>query len=210
MKIALLGGTGKTGSEFLKIALDDNHRVKALIRDASKLKISHTNLDMIEGDVLNIEDVEQLVGDCDAVVSLFGHVKNSPEWLQTEGTQNLASAMKKHGVSRIISLSGGGLPFPEKDEPKFIDKAIRFIMKLTVPKILNDAQRHAEVLKDSGLNWSIVRGPRLTDDAPKGKYNVGWVGTSGSTKISRADLAGFILEELKNEKFRHQMPFVTN
>lgn len=67
------------------------------------------------------------------MVSLFGHVKGSPEWLQTNGTKNIISAMEKYDVERIISLSGGGLPFPEKDKPKFMDHLIRAIMKVAVP-----------------------------------------------------------------------------
>ncbi len=209
-KIALFGGTGKTGKEFLALALEEGYQVKALVRNTSKVDQQHKNLEVIQGDVLDATDVEQTVAGTDVVVSLFGHVKGSPEWLQTNGTKNIVEAMKKHHVERIISLSGGGLPFPEKDEPKFPDKAIRFIMKIAVPKILNDAIEHHKVLKDSGLKWEIVRGPRLTDGPFTGKYRVGWVGVNASTKVSRADLAHFILKEVKEEQFVHQMPFISD
>jgi putative NADH-flavin reductase len=153
--------------------------------------------------------VEQTVKDCDIVVSLFGQVKDSPEWLQTDGTKNIVEAMKKAGVEKIISLSGGGLPFPEKDKPKIADKIIRFIMKLAVPKILNDAIEHHKVLLESGLKWSIVRGPRLTNESKKGQYREGWVGVNASTKISRADLADFILKQVEDEQYHFQMPFIS-
>jgi putative NADH-flavin reductase len=163
----------------------------------------------IIGDVLDLENVKRTVQGCDLVVSLFGHVKGSPEWLQTHGTENIIKAMEQNGISRIISLSGGGLPFPEKDKPKFPDKMIRFIMKVAVPKVLNDAIRHAEVLKNSGLTWVIVRGPRLTDGPKKGNYRIGWVGVDSGTSISRADLADFILKVVENEEYDYQMPFVS-
>lgn len=209
-KIALFGGTGKTGKEFLALALEEGYTVKSLVRNASKVDQQHANLEVIQGDVLDSADVEQTVAGTDIVVSLFGHVKGSPEWLQTNGTKNIVEAMKKHHVERIISLSGGGLPFPEKDKPKFPDKAIRFIMKIAVPKILNDAIEHHKVLRESGLKWEIVRGPRLTDGPFTGKYRVGWVGVNASTKVSRADLAHFILKEVKEEQFVHQMPFISD
>jgi len=209
-KIALFGGTGKTGKEFLALALEEGYTVKSLVRNASKVDQQHANLEVIQGDVLDAADVEQTVAGTDIVVSLFGHVKGSPEWLQTNGTKNIVEAMKKHHVERIISLSGGGLPFPEKDKPKFPDKAIRFIMKIAVPKILNDAIEHHKVLKESELKWEIVRGPRLTDGPFTGKYRVGWVGVNASTKVSRADLAHFILKEVKEEQFVHQMPFISD
>ena len=208
-KIALFGASGKTGQHFLDLALAQGYEVKALVRDTNKISQNHKNLSIVQGDILNFEDVLQTVGGCDIVVSLFGHVKGSPEWLQTDGTQNIVTAMKKFNIGRVISLSGGGLPFPEKDEPKFADKMIRTIMKIVVPKVLNDAIRHHEILKSSGVKWTIVRGPRLTDDAKIGTYRVGWVGVNASTKISRADLADFLLKQVENEQFNGQMPFVS-
>lgn len=208
-KIALFGATGQTGQLFLRAALAGGYQVKALVRDANKLTQKSARLTVIEGDVLNSADVYKTVEGTDIVVSLFGHVKGSPEWLQTNGTKNIVAAMKTHNVGRIISLSGGGLPFPEKDKPKFADYVIRTIMKVAVPKVLNDAVAHHEVLVASGLKWVIVRGPRLTNDARKGQYRVGWVGVNASTKISRADLADFILTQVEDETFDRQMPFVS-
>jgi len=207
--IALFGGSGKTGQEFLSQALEKGHYVKALVRTPKKLVQSSDQLEIIQGDVLNPADVARTVEGTDMVISLFGHVKGSPAGLQTQGTQHIVDAMKKHQIDRIISLSGGGLPFPEKDEPKFADKAIRLIMKIAAKKVLDDAIDHAEVLKNSGLKWVIVRGPRLTMEPQKGAYRVGWVGVNASTKIGRADLADFIMSLVEDEQYDYQMPFVS-
>lgn len=208
-KISLFGGTGRTGRLFLSQALEKGYSVKALARDPEKINLRHPALEIVGGDVLNADAVAATVEGTDRVVSLFGHVKGSPDWLQTEGTRNIVQAMKRLGVPAIVSLSGGGLPFPEKDRSKFADKLIRIVMKLAVPRVLNDAIRHHEVLAESGLEWVIVRGPRLTDAPRKGGYRVGWVGVNASTKISRADLADFILTQVEDETFIHQMPFVS-
>ncbi|MGB3585380.1 MAG: SDR family oxidoreductase [Tunicatimonas sp.] len=206
--IALFGGTGQTGQEFLKQALQQGYSIKALVRTPAKVTETSPNLELIVGDVLNAEDVKRTVAGTDLVVSLFGHVKGSPEWLQTNGTENILAAMREHQVPRIISLSGGGLPY-EKDQPKFPDKAIRFIMKIAVPKVLNDAIRHAEVLKSSGVDWTIVRGPRLTNEPKKGDYRIGWVGVNAGTKVGRADLADFVVRLVENTEYDGQMPFVS-
>lgn len=205
----MFGASGQTGQQFLQQALAKGYRIKALVRNPDKISQQSDQLELITGDVLNAADVEKTVAGTDVVVSLFGHVKGSPQWLQTEGTTHIIHAMKKHSVSRIISLSGGGLPYPEQDKPKFADRLIRTLMKLTVPHILNDAIRHHEVLKNSGLKWVIVRAPRLSNDARKGTYRVGWVGVNASTKIGRADLADFILRQVEDEQFNFQMPFVS-
>ena len=208
-KIALFGGTGQTGKEFLKLAVQEGYSIKMLVRSLEKAQQYESHVELVQGDGLNKADVEKTVAGSEVVVSLFGHVKGSPRWLQTNGTQNIIEAMKMHSVERIISLSGGGLPFPAKDKPKLPDHLIRGIMKLFVPKVIEDAVRHAEVLEESGLKWTIVRGPRLTNDEAKGEYRVGWVGVNAGTKVTRADLANFILREVESEAFNYQMPFVT-
>lgn len=208
-KIALFGATGQTGQKFLEVAINHGYEIKTLVRDRTKIKNSSPKLTVFEGDVLNQQDVNKVIDGTDVVVSLFGHVKDSPEWLQTNGTKNIISAMQKYSVERIISLSGGGLPFPEKDKPKFADHLIRTIMKIAVPKVLNDAIAHADVLKASNKKWVIVRGPRLTNDERNSSYRVGWVGVNASTKISRSDLADFILRQVEDDSFNFQMPFVS-
>ena len=208
-KIALFGGSGRTGQQFLNQALAQEYTIKALVRTPEKITQQSTQLEVIKGDVLDAAAVAQVVAGTDVVVSLFGQVKGSPAWVQTEGTQNIISAMQKHDIKRIISLSGGGLPYKQKDRPKLPDHLIRFIMRLAVPQILNDAQKHYEALQASGLDWTIVRAPRLTDGERRGQYRIGWVGVNASTQISRADLADFIIKQLNDKTFYNQLPFVS-
>lgn len=205
--IALFGGSGKTGLQFLPLALKAWFKVQALVRTPSKIGFADPALTVIQGDVLDPAAVKRTVAGADVVVSVFGHVKGSPEWVQTDGTRHILQAMDQAGVKKIISLSGGGLPF-EKDKPGFPDHLIRTIMKVAVPKVLNDAVKHAELLAASDKDWTIVRGPRLTDDPAKGTYRVGWVGVNASTQISRADLADFLLRQVSSDEFIRQMPFV--
>lgn len=206
--IVLFGGSGRTGQHFLQQALAENYTVRALVRSPEKITAKTDQLTLVQGDVLNYANVLETIKGADLVVSLFGHVKGSPEWLQTDGTRNIVRAMKEEQVPRIISLSGGGLPY-EKEQPKLADKAIRFIMKVAVPKVLNDAIKHAEVLRNSDRTWTIVRGPRLTDEAQRGDYRVGWVGVNAGTKVGRADLADFILRLVEDTQYDEQMPFVS-
>ncbi len=209
MKIALFGATGQTGIECLKQALRAGHTVVASARTPSKLDpYEDKNLQVIEGDVLNPEHPHQVVKDCDIVISLFGHVKDSPADVQTRGTLHIVKAMEKAGISRIISLSGGGLRY-EKDQPKIMDKLIKGIMGIVARKILSDAENHAKVLKASGLEWCIVRGPQLKNGPAKGHYNVTWVGVNSGIEINRADLAAFILKEAEMPDYSYSMPFVT-
>ncbi|RFP65353.1 NAD-dependent epimerase/dehydratase family protein [Hymenobacter lapidiphilus] len=206
--IALFGGSGLTGQQFLTQALAAGYQVRALARDPQKIPQRSAKLEVIQGDVLDATDVAATIEGADLVVSLFGQVKGSPKDVQTRGTAHIVAAMKEAGIRRVISLSGGGLPYAE-DRPKLADKLIKGIMRLVVPHVLTDAQNHADVLRQSGLAWEIVRGPRLTTEPARGQYRVGWVGVDASTSIGRADLASFILTQIEAEGFVHKMPFVS-
>jgi putative NADH-flavin reductase len=206
--IAMFGATGKTGRLALERALAAGHEVRALVRDPGKLSTSSGRLTVIKGDVLNGTAVDQTVAGSDVVLSLFEHVKGSPKTLQTDGTRNIVDAMHRHGVKRVVSLSGGGLRAPN-DQPKLPDRAIRGLMKIMVGHVLADAEGHLAVLEASDLDWTVVRAPRLMDEPPTGHYRVGVVGVDSSTKISRADFADFVITQIDDRSHVHAMPFVS-
>lgn len=205
--IALFGASGRTGHHVLEQALAAGHTVRALSRRADALE-PNDRLTVIVGDALDAAAVRDTVRGADAVISVFGQVKGSSPTLQTDGTRNIVDAMREEGVSRIVSLSGGGLPAVQ-DKPKTADRVIRFLLKRISPQVLDDAVNHLEVLRDSGLDWTVVRGPRLTEAPATGSYRVGWVGVDASTQIGRADLAKFILTQLDDRRFIHELPFVS-
>ena len=206
--IALFGATGKTGHRVLTRALAAGFEVRALVRDPAKLATLSPDLTVICGDVLDADAVGQTVAGSDAVLSLFGQVKGSPPMLQADGTQLIVDAMRRHGVERIITLSGGGLSAPLA-RPGPADRVIRFLLKTLSGHVLVDAEQHLRVLEASGLDWTVVRGPRLTEKPGVGAYRVGWVGVEASTQISRDDLADFILAQVEDRTFIGQMPFVS-
>ncbi|MDO5534927.1 MAG: SDR family oxidoreductase, partial [Propionibacteriaceae bacterium] len=201
--------TGKTGRRVLERALSQGHEVRALVRNPAKLEVAHERLSVVQGDVLDAEAVESTVAGAEAVLSLFGHVKGSPRGLQTEGTELIVAAMQRHGVKRLVTLSGGGLRAPQ-DRPKLADRLIRLLLRLLSGHVLTDAEGHLEILQRSGLDWTVVRGPMLSEDPGKGRYRVGWVGVNASTRISRDDLADFILTQVDDDTFLRQMPFVSD
>lgn len=206
--IAVFGASGRTGRRVVQRALAGGATVRALVRTPEKFQLKSPQLTVIAGDVLDAAAVDQVVTGSDAVISVFGHAKNSPPDLQTEGTRNIVAAMTARGVTRIVSLSGGGLPAPQ-DRPKLADKVIRFLLRRLSPQVLDDAIAHHGVLADSSVDWTIVRGPRLAEGSARGSYRVGWVGVNASTQIDRDDLADFILTQVTDTTFVRQLPFVS-
>ena len=208
MKVTVFGASGRTGRPLVEQALGRGYEVTAFVRDPSRFGLSHERLTIVRGDVTDGSAVEEAVSGQDAVVSALGHVKGSPKDVQTRGTENVVAAMKKHGVRRLVSLTGAGVR-AEGDEPKFVDKTITFLLKRLQPAALEDGVRHAEVIKRSGLEWVIVRGPRLTEGEKKGQYRVGLVGKNSGTQVSRADLADFMLDQITDDAHLGRMPVVS-
>ena len=212
--LAVFGATGRTGIPFVKKALQAGHSVRALVRNPQKLPIQHPNLTLIQGSSLDAPKVDETIRGANGVISLLGQDKNSPPDLQTRSTQYILDAMKRYDIRRLVSLTGAGVRDAKNDKPGFIDNAIVFIMKNVAGagarNALTDGTNHADLIRRTSLDWTIVRGPRLNDDPEKGNYQVGYVGTVPGINLTRADLADFILNEFKQGKYIREMPFVTN
>lgn len=211
--IAVFGGSGRTGIPFLRMALEQ-YNVKALVRNPSKIDLTHQGLEIIQGDILSEQDVKKTIDSSFAVVSLIGHVKGSPDDLQVKATRYILAAMKDSKVKRLISLTGGGVRDKAVDTPGLMDKLVVFAMKNLAGKdariTLQDGIEHAQIVRNSNTQWTIVRAPMLTDDPAKNIIEVGNVGQVKGFKLTREDLAAFILKTLENDSYIHSMPFVTN
>jgi putative NADH-flavin reductase len=208
--IALFGITGRTGKPLAELLLKKGFTIKALARRPDKLTMKHENLTILQGNIQNPDDVRHTIEGTDAVISVIGHVPGDKQAsdIQTIGTRNILNAMKSLGVKRLISLTGGAVPYKE-DKPKFADKAISTIMNLVAKDVVTDGIAHADLIQQSSTDWTIARGPRLLEEPPKGAYRVGWVGVNTSSSISYGDLAQFIVDELETGKHIHTMPFVS-
>lgn len=208
MRVAVFGATGRTGRLLVEQALGAGYGVTAFVRHPSKLGVEHERLSVVKGDVLDGERVDAAVSEADVVLVALGHVKGSPENVQTEGTRNIVEAMWRHGVRRLVSLTGAGVR-DEEDRPKLVDWAILALLAPLQPAVLADARRHVEVIRESGLDWTVVRAPRLTDGPRNGRYRAGYVGRESGMKVSRADVAEFMVAQLGDGAWIRRMPVVS-
>jgi len=208
--IALFGLSGRTGKPLHTLLLNNGYAIKALVRTPNAITTTHDALTILQGNILRPDDVARTIEGTDAVVSVIGHVRGdqqSPR-VQTEGTRHILAAMQQHGVQRLVSLTGGAVPYTQ-DQPKFADKLIRGIMNLVAKDALADAIAHAELIQRSATQWTIIRAPRLLEKPAEGAYRVGWVGVNASTSLTYGDLAAFIAKELEAGTYIHSMPFVS-
>lgn len=208
MKLAIFGASGRTGRPLVEQALAAGHAVTALVRTPSSFPINHGRLNVVQGSVEDATKVDEAVAGADAVLSVLGHTKSSNKDVLTVGTRNIVNAMQKHGVRRLISLTGAGVRNPH-DQPKLVDKLFGFALARLQPDLLRDSENHVKVIQGSDLDWTVVRGPRLTEGPRTGKYRVGYVGKDSGTQASRADIADFMLKQVTDTTYLKKLPVVS-
>jgi putative NADH-flavin reductase len=206
VKVLIIGATGATGRVLMREALEQGHEVTALARNPSALAPEDHRPRVLQGNALDASEVEAAVAGQDAVLSALGTRSTRPTTLFSQSTHNLISAMNKHGVRRLVCISGIGAG-ESKGHVGFLYD--RIMLPFVVKNIYEDKNRQEEAIKQSDLEWVIVRPARLTDEAAKGEYRVYLGGSYTAKTISRADVAAFMLAQLTDETYVHKMPVIS-
>jgi putative NADH-flavin reductase len=210
MKLYIIGGTGKTGRELIKQALEQGHTVTALVRNPKRLKITNPNLTFIKGNVLDLQSFDSSINGHDAVLSALGHkrfiIKTN---ILSEGTKNIITAMQEQNVKRFICITSLGI-----NDSRF--KLGLYYTLFTIPFILLfyflDKSKQERIIFKSDLDWTIIRPGQLTNGKKRLKYQHGLnVGNYIITKmISRADVADFMIKQLTDKTYIRMTPGITN
>lgn len=209
MKLAVFGGTGKTGRHIVEQALAAGHEVVALARTPSKLEIKHPNLKVLQGDVKDLNCVNDTIQGTDAVVSVLGPTNNKPEFAVTKGMENILTAMKQHRVRRLIISAGAGVRDPQ-DRPKLVDRFFGLVLKLASKNVVEDMSRAVSLVRSADRDWTVVRVPMLTDEPKKNQIRKGYLGDDVGVRLSRADMADYMLRQLDDPANIRKAPVISN
>src|SRR3954451_5078087 len=151
----------------MRQALAQGHEVTAMARNPSAAAPEDYRPRVLEGDALDASEVEAAVASQDAVLSALGTRSTRPTTLFSESTQNVISAMKKHGVRRLVCITGIGTG-DSKGHGGFLYD--RIVLPFVVKNVYEDKDRQEEAIKWSDFDWVIVRPARLTDEPARGEY----------------------------------------
>lgn len=209
MKIAIFGGTGRTGKHLINQALADGYDANVLARTPAKLEIQYVALTVIEGDAKEFSAVEKTIQGTGAVLSVLGPSNNEPAFEVSKGMTNILAAMQKQAVNRLIISAGAGVGDPN-DAPKLFNHFMNFLLKLMAKNVQADMLNVVEMIRSSDVEWTIVRVPMLTNDPQSGELKVGYVGKGMGSRISRADLADFMLKQINDRSYIRQAPAISN
>lgn len=205
MKLALFGATGGVGRQILQQALQAGHSVRALARDPSRLSVQHNELTTVSGDVLDAGRVAQTLAGVDAAIISLGNTANNPDWIVSDGTRVIVDAMKQAGVRRLLVITSLGVG-DSKDQVPF---AFKMLARTVIRKPMEDKERQEQIVRASGLDWTIIRPGGLTNGPPTGAYRAGLDPTISAGQVARADVAEFTLKQLDDLSYLHKAPAIT-
>ena len=203
MKLLIFGATGGTGKLVLQQALEQGHEVTALVRNSSKLDIQNARLTIIQGDVMNSPSIENAMQGQEAVICCIGSPAHKVGTLRSEGTENIIKTMEKTGVNRFICQTSLGFADSIKvlNQTSFIFK--NMIVPFLLKKTFEEHELQEESIKKSPLNWTIVRPGNLSNGSLTDKYRhgFGYDDPKIKVKVSRADVADFMLKQLADATY---------
>jgi putative NADH-flavin reductase len=206
MKLAIFGATGGTGAELVKQAIERGHSVTAFVRNPAKLANKGEGLTIVTGDIHNLTDVERSIQGQDAVICALGARDLKKTMIRTVGTVNIINAMKKNNLRRLIVVSAMGVG----ESWNSLSMVNKLFFAILLKSTREDHEAQEAAVKESGLDWTIIRPSGLVNAPRTGVYSVGENIRAKTSQISRADVADLILNDLEEGALAHRAVTITN
>lgn len=209
-RLLIVGATGGTGRQLVVQALERGYRVTALARRPADLELEHPRLSVVRGDVLDAASLAAATEGQDAVLCALGHRRFLyPTRILSRGTANLLEAMATHGVRRLVVETALGIGSSAGRMGLYYTL---FTIPVVLPWYFADKARQEQVVAASDADWVIVRPGVLTHGQRRGGCRHGLAVGSylWTVRISRADVAAFMLDQLTSNAYLRTAPGVCN
>jgi len=205
MKIAVVGSTGRTGRLVLDEGLRRGYAMTAFTRRPANLAGVRGLSKVVSGDAGNPEDVRRAVHGQDAIVSIVSTEGVGPTTVMSDVMRAEVAAMREEGVRRLVAVSVSAI---EGRRPWILINLVRWMLR----KPYSDFGRMERLVRESGLDWTIVRPPRLTNGRATGRVRA-VAGVKelphGPYSITRADLAATLLNLAESRDHRGEVLLVS-
>lgn len=201
MKIAVFGGTGGTGQQFVNQALAAGHHVVAVVRDPARLAAPPAvpgRLEVVVADALDPTAITPALSGVDVVVSALGTRGGGPTSVCADGARSVLTAMRGAGLRRLLVVSASGMVVDRGDGP-FMRYLVKPILGWFLRYAFDDMRAMEALVMESGLDWTVVRPPQLTDGPRTGSYRSSTAHNVPGTSISRANVADCLLRSLADD-----------
>jgi len=206
-KVAVLGGTGKSGRFLVRQLVNSAIPVRVLFRNPSALQFTHPLIEWIQGDARDPESVYELINGCQSVISALGQPKGEPS-IFSDATRNVIRAMYLLRIKRYIVTTGLNVDTILDNKSNYSASATAW-MKANYPETTADKQLEWKILCLSKLDWTLVRLPLIDLTEQESGVKTSLVDCPGE-KISATSLAGFLVGQLDDKTYLKKSPFLAN
>lgn len=208
MKICIFGADGRTGVEVVKYAKKQGFEVVAFVYSENSNKYFPQNVEVKIGNVLDYASVVGALRGSDVAISALGHIKGSDPRMQTKGMINIVKAMNELNVKRILSMTGSGAR-EQNDHPSIIDRVLNFFVKLVDPDRIQDGIEHVNVLKNSNVEWTVVRVLKLGNNEDEVTHYELSEGGPAEMLTSRKKVAKVLIDLINEQKYIGKLPVIS-
>ncbi len=206
-KIAILGGTGKSGKYLLKRLIENGCIVKVLTRHPDKIKDHDPSTEIVSGDARNYKSIFSLLFGCDVVISTLGQPAGEAP-IFSQASKNVLVAMKQLNITRYIVTTGLSVNTPLDRKDSATQFATEWMYK-NFPETTLDKQLEYEHLSQSVADWTMVRLPLIIQTDDKFPTGVSLDNCSGGA-VSSTDLADFLISLISEDTYNRKCPFLFN
>ena len=207
IKIAILGGGGRTGKYLVAELLLRGFQIKLLLRKPEEFQIKNSLIEIVKGDATNPVAIRNLIQGCQAVISTVGQRPGEP-LVASRSVTNVLKAMNEFDLKRYVLLAGLNVDTPFDKKSTTTSMATEW-MKTNFPEIHADRQKSYIILSESTFDWTLVRVPFIEFTDGEGTLSVK-LEDCPSSKISVGKLAVFLVDQLFDETFIREAPFVAS
>jgi putative NADH-flavin reductase len=203
MNVTVFGANGKVGRLVVKALLARGHHVTAFVHRTCSFAESD-QLRITRGDIKLNVDVEKALAGADAIISALGSWGTKSKDILSVGMTVMVPIAEEHGPKRIISLTGSAAHV-EGDNWGAAAKLARFGLHVVAPKIVEDGEKHLELLRESSLDWTVLRSPVMKDTGGT-TYTLNQKVPGLFETIDRHAVAEALVDQLEDTAHVHQAP----
>jgi putative NADH-flavin reductase len=211
MRLLVIGASSGIGLETVKLAVQRGHQVRAFARSADQILLDHPALEKTAGDATDAADIAAALHDIDAVIVALGVPKTAramlrPVTLFSSSTEVLLPAMHRAGVARLLVVTG----FGAGDSYAALSSLEKIAFKAVLGRAYQDKDRLEAMVRDSGLDWTLVRPTLLSNGPARPGYKVlSDPATWRNGIISRASVADFLVKTAESGDYLRSGVVVT-
>ena len=206
MKVLVLGATGSVGRHIVRLGIERGHELTALVRYPKKLKSWESRIDVVKGDALDKDAVERAVRGQEAAIYALGVRTLGRTTLFSESTRILIEALERNKAKRLVCITGVGAGDTKGHGGFLYD---RILLPLITRRVYEDKDAQEALIQQSSLDWIIVRPAVFRGGAASRNHEVVTdVRGVTLTRISRAEVGAFVLDQLTDSQYLRKAVFI--